>query len=143
MPKVRSKIANVFRLLKQMIDDNPEYKKEIYNQTTNFVFNARLLFTAEEDENQSVSIIFNDGNIEVIEETIENPTLTLKYKKVKDLGKLPRSKPEEIVNMLLKNKLHTIGNMSHMTKFFFLMTYVLLKHKDAYDQRISRPEQNI
>ncbi|MHA1486701.1 MAG: hypothetical protein ACTSSC_05970 [Promethearchaeota archaeon] len=136
MPKVRSKIANVFRLLKQMIDENPEYKKEIYNQTTDFVFNARLLFTAEEDENQSVSIVFNNGNIKVIEETIENPTLTLKYKKVKDLGKLPRSKPEEIVNMLLKNQIHTIGNMSHMTKFFFLMTYVLLKHKDAYDQRI-------
>ena len=37
MPKVRSKIANVFSLLKQMIDDNPEYKKEIYNQATNFV----------------------------------------------------------------------------------------------------------
>ncbi|MHA1509513.1 MAG: pyruvate formate lyase family protein, partial [Promethearchaeota archaeon] len=136
MPKVRSKIANVFSLLKQMIDENPEYKKEIYNQETNFVFNARLLFTAEEDENQSVSIIFNNGNIEIIEETIKNPTLTLKYKKVKDLGKLPRSKPEEIVNMLLKNKIHTIGNMSHMTKFFFLMTYVLLKHKDAYDERI-------
>ncbi|MHA1241399.1 MAG: pyruvate formate lyase family protein, partial [Promethearchaeota archaeon] len=136
MPKVRGKIANVFRLLKQMIEENPEFKKEIYNQATGFIFNARLLFTAEEDENQSVSIVFNDGNIEIIEETIDNPTLTLKYKKVKDLGKLPRSKPEEIVNMLLKNKIHTIGNMSHMTKFFFLMTYILLKHKDAYDQRI-------
>ncbi|GAH42289.1 unnamed protein product, partial [marine sediment metagenome] len=97
MPKVRSKIANVFRLFKQMIDDSPEFQKEIYNQTTDFVFNARLLFTAEEDENQSVSIIFNDGNIEIIEETIENPTITLKYKKLKDMGKLPRSKPEEIV----------------------------------------------
>ena len=136
MPKVRTKIANVFRLLKQLIDENPEFKKEIYNQTTDFVFNARLLFTAEEDENESVSIIFNNGNIEVIEEAIENPTITLKYKKVKDLGKLPRSKPEEIVNMLLKNQIHTIGNLSHMTKFFFLITYVLLKHKDAYDERI-------
>ena len=138
MPKVRSKIANVFRLFKQWIDENPEFKKEIYNQKTEFVFNARLLFTAEEDENESVSIIFNNGNIEVIEETIENPTITLKYKKVKDLGKLPRSKPEEIVNMLLKNQIHVIGNMSHMTKFFFLMTYVLLKHKDAYDERIQK-----
>ena len=70
MPKVRSKIANVFRLLKQMIDENPDYNKEIYNQETNFVFNARLLFTAEEDENQSVSIIFNNGSVEIIEETI-------------------------------------------------------------------------
>ena len=135
MPKVKQKIANIFRLLKQMIEENPDFKKEIYNEETGMIFNARLLFSTYEDEDVSISIIFDNGNIEVIEGGIENPSLILKYKKVKDLGKLPRSRPEEVVNMLLKNQIHTIGNLSHMTKFFFLICYVLLKQKDDYDLR--------
>ena len=135
MPKVQKKIANIFRLLKQSIDEDPEFKKEIYNEKTGMIFNARLLFTTEEDENESISIIFNDGNVEVIEDKIDNPSITLKYKKVKDLGRLPRSKPEEVVNMLLKNQIHTIGNLSHMTKFFFLICCILLKQKEDYDLR--------
>jgi len=135
MPKVKQKIANIFRLLKQLIDENPEFKKEIYNEETGMIFNARLLFTTYEDEDVSISIIFDNGNMDVIEGAIENPTLTINYKTVKDLGKLPRSKPEEVVNMLLINKIHTTGNLSHMTKFFFLMTYILLKQKDEYDLR--------
>ncbi len=135
MPKVKQKIANIFRLLKQMIDENPDFKKEIYNKETGMIFNARLLFTTYEDEDVSISIIFDNGNVEVIEGGIENPSLILKYKTVKDLGKLPRSRPEEVVNMLLKNQIHTTGNLSHMTKFFFLICYILLKQKDDYDLR--------
>jgi len=135
MPKVKKKIANIFRLLKQSIEEDPEFKKEIYNEKTGMIFNARLLFTTEEDENESISIIFNDGNVEVIEDKIDNPSITLKYKKVKALGRLPRSKPEEVVNMLLKNQIHTIGNLSHMTKFFFLICCILLKQKEDYDLR--------
>ncbi len=135
MPKVKQKIANIFRLLKQMIEENPDFKKEIYNKETGMIFNARLLFSTYEDEDVSISIIFDNGNVEVIEGGIENPTLTLKYKTVKDLGKLPRSRPEEVVNMLLKNQIHTIGNLSQMTKFFFLICYILLKQKDDYDLR--------
>ena len=135
MPKVKQKIANIFRLLKQNIDENPDFKKEIYNEETGMIFNARLLFSTYEDEDVSISIIFDNGNVEVIEGGIENPSLVLKYKKVKDLGKLPRSKPEEVVNMLLKNQIHTTGNLSHMTKFFFLICYILLKQKDDYDLR--------
>ena len=135
MPKVKQKIANIFRLLKQMIEENPDFKKEIYNEETGMIFNARLLFSTYEDEDVSISIIFDNGNVEVIEDKIENPSLILKYKTVKDLGKLPRSRPEEVVNMLLKNQIHTTGNLSHMTKFFFLMCYILLKQKDDYDLR--------
>ena len=76
MPKVKQKIANIFRLLKQNIDENPEFKKEIYNEETGMIFNARLLFTTYEDEEVSISINFDNGNMEVIEGAIENPTLT-------------------------------------------------------------------
>ena len=44
MPKVKQKIANIFRLLKQMIEENPDFKKEIYNKETGMIFNARLLY---------------------------------------------------------------------------------------------------
>ena len=135
MARVKKKIANVFRLMKKTIDEDPQYKKEIYNEETGMVFNSRILFTTEEDEDESVSIIFNNGNMEIIEDTIENPTITIKYKKVKDFKRLPRSKPEEVINMLLKNKIHTSGNLSHMSKFFFLLVYILLRQKEAYNKR--------
>ncbi|TXT64985.1 MAG: hypothetical protein BAJALOKI1v1_490012 [Promethearchaeota archaeon] len=136
MPKINKKIANVFRILQKSIEETSEYKKEIYNGETGYVFNARIQFTTEEDESESVSIIFEEGNIEIIEDKIENPTLTLKYKILRDLKKLPRSKPQEVVNGLLANKIHTIGNLSHMTKFFFLLCRILLGHKDEYEQRL-------
>ncbi len=135
MAKVKQKIANVFRLMKQTLDEDHIYKKEIYNENTGYIFTSRILFTTEEDEDESVSVIFKDGNMEIIEDKIEDPTITVKYKKVKDFKKLPRSKPEEVINMMLKNKIHTRGNLSHMSKFFFLLVYILLKQKDAYDQR--------
>ena len=47
--------------------------------------NARIMFTTEEDESETVSIILNNGDIEVIEGKIDNPSLTLSFKKVKDL----------------------------------------------------------
>ncbi|TXT65769.1 MAG: hypothetical protein BAJALOKI3v1_70071 [Promethearchaeota archaeon] len=135
MARVKQKIANVFRLMKKTLDEDPNFTKEIYNEETGHVFNSRILFTTEEDEEESVSIIFNDGNMEVIEDIIENPSVTIKYKKVKDFKKLPRSKPEEVINMMLKNEIHTIGNLSDMAKFFFLLCYILLRHKDGFDQR--------
>lgn len=135
MARVKKKIANVFRLMKKSIDEDPQYKKEIYNEETGMVFNSIILFTTEEDEEESVSIIFDNGNMEIIEDTIENPTITIKYKKVKDFKRLPRSKPEEVINMLLKNKIHTSGNLSHMSKFFFLLVNILLRQKEAYNQR--------
>lgn len=135
MAKVKQKIANVFRIMKKSIDEDPTYKKEIYNEETGEVFNSRIVFTTEEDEEETVSIIFQDGNMEVIEEKIDNPSVTVKFKKVKDFKKLPRSKPEEVINMMLKNKIHTIGNLSDMSRFFFLLCYILLRQKDAYEQR--------
>ena len=135
MGKVQKKLATVFRLFKQTIEENEEFKKEIYNEETGMIFNSKIMFTTEEDENETISMIFDNGNVEVIEGKVENPSITLKYKKVKDLGKLPRSRPDEIVHLLLKNKIHAIGNFSHMTKFFFLLCYILLKHKEGYDQR--------
>jgi formate C-acetyltransferase len=135
MAKVNKKIANVFRILKKAIEENPEYKREIYNEKTGDIFNARIVFTTEEDEEESVSIIFKDGSVKIVEDKVENPTITLKYKKVRDLKKLPRSKPQEVVNGLLTNKIHTNGNLSDMTKFFFLLCRILLGHKESYDQR--------
>ncbi|MBD3194507.1 MAG: formate acetyltransferase [Candidatus Lokiarchaeota archaeon] len=144
MAKVNKKIANVFRIMKKSIDEDPQYKKEIYNEETGMVFNSRILFTTEEDKEESVSIIFNNGNMEIIEDIIDKPTITIKYKRVKDFKKLPRSRPEEVINMLLKNKIHTIGNVSHMSKFFFLLCYILLGQKEGYEQRKQeRVEKNI
>ena len=135
MPNVKQKIGTVFKFLKQQIEENPEFKKEIYNKETGMAFNARVMFSTYEDEDINVSIIFNNGNIEVIEDKIENPSVTVKFKKVRDLGKMTRSKSDDVMNKLLKNQIHTIGKLGHLTRFFFILSYVLLGEKDAYQRR--------
>ena len=68
-------MANKFRLFKKMIDENELYKKKIYNEGTGMIFNSRILFTIEGNETDYVAIIFEDGDIEVIEEKIDDPSV--------------------------------------------------------------------
>ena len=135
MGKEQKKIANIFRLLKKMIDENEDYKLEIYNQDTGMIFNSRLLFSIEGNEIDYVAIIFKDGNIEVLEEKIDNPSVKFIFKTARGLGKLSRANTQEIVYSLLNNKIQYIGSLSVVTKFFFLLSYVLLKQKDDFDKR--------
>jgi len=136
MGEAQKKIATVFRFVKKGIEDNPEFKKEIKNERTGMVFNARIMLTTEEDENESVSIIFNNGDIEVIEGKIENPSLTLSFRKVKDLGNLVgESKPEDAIYKFLRNEITPTGNLVHLARLFFLMQYVIMKPKKTYAKR--------
>ena len=135
MGKEQKKIANIFRLLKKMIDENEEYKKEIINEETGMIFNARLLFSIEGNEIDYVAIIFKDGDIEVLEEKIDDPSVKFIFKTARGLGKLSRANTQEIVYSLLNNKIQYIGSLSVVTKFFFLLSYILLKQKDDFDKR--------
>ena len=135
MGKQQKKLANIFRLFIKMIDENGEYKKEIYNEETGMIFNSRILFTIEGNETDYVAIIFKDGDIEVIEEKIDNPSVKFIFKTARGLGKLSRASTQEIVYSLLNNKIQYIGSLSDVTKFFFLLSYILLKQKDDFEKR--------
>ncbi|MHA1468314.1 MAG: pyruvate formate lyase family protein [Promethearchaeota archaeon] len=135
MGKVQKKIATAFKFLIKNFEDNPEFKKEIKNERTGMVFNARIMLTTEEDESETVSIILNNGDIEVIEGKIENPSITLTFKKVKDLGKLVGGKADDVITKLFRNEIATTGNLIHLNRFFFLLTYVIMKPKEAYTKR--------
>ena len=135
MGKEQKKLANIFRLLKKMIDESEEYKKEIYNEKTSYIFNAKIIFTIEGNEDDFVAIIFDNGNIEVIEENIDDPSVKFIFKTARGLGKLSRASTQEIVYSLLNNKIQYIGSLSVVTKFFFLLSYILLKQKDDFDKR--------
>ncbi|MEE9379239.1 MAG: pyruvate formate lyase family protein [Candidatus Lokiarchaeia archaeon] len=135
MGKEQKKLANIFRLFKKIIDENEEYKKEIYNEETEMIFNSRILFTIEGNETDYVAIIFEDGNIEIIEEKIDDPSVKFIFKTARGLGKLSRTSSQEIVYSLLNNKIQYIGSLSDVTKFFFLLSYILLNQKDDFEKR--------
>jgi formate C-acetyltransferase len=123
----------ILKLLKKKLK-KAKFKKEIYNEETGYIFNARILFTTE-DEEESFYIIFNNGKVRVDKGKIENPTVKLIFKKAKDLGQLYRTSAQDQVVMLLKNQMRYEGKMVDVMKFSFLIGLVLQGHRKKFQKR--------
>ncbi len=125
---------NVLDLAKDQLENNPSIKKEIYNEDTGFKFNARILFTTE-DEKENIFIIFKDGQVEVGAEIIDNPSVKLIFKDLSELKKLHEFSPQETMVLLLKNRFRYEGSLSEITRFSYLTSIILQGANRKYKRR--------
>jgi len=124
----------VLKVLKKRLENDPEFRKEIYNEETGFTYNARLFFTTE-DGKENLGVIFHEGKVSLSKVPIENPTITLIFKDSKDLAKLYRTSPQKTMTLLLRNRFRYEGNLTDVARFSFLTGYVLQGLKKKYQKR--------
>ncbi len=132
-------------LLAMIFDTRRKMRKEIYNEKTGFVFNAKYQFTTKDDE-VNVIVIFKDGKMTVSEGKIEDPNITIYYKDKETLANLYNKSAEESLDYLLTNEMGYIGNMSYLTKFSYLTSLVTAPKKRDYkgpENRLIYPIEDI
>jgi len=123
----------VLKLAKKKLE-KPEFKKEIYNEETGHVWNARIYFTTE-DGKEHLYIIFKNGNVEIGSEPLENPTIKLTFKNSEVLAKLYRTSPQNTMVSLLNNHFRYEGNLTDIARFSFLTAYLLQGRKKKFQKR--------
>lgn len=82
-----------------------------------------------EDNKVAQSLFFKNGKGKVCSGA-EGTETTLVLKDTKTLTKLASLPPNEILNLLLKNEMYSLGNMTNLQFFNFLIS-VLMKNKQA------------
>ncbi|GAF67467.1 unnamed protein product, partial [marine sediment metagenome] len=112
----------------------PEFIKEIYNEETGHVWNARIHFTTE-DGKEDLYVIFENGNVEIGSEPLEDPTIKLTFKNSDALAKLYRTSPQDTMISLLKNNFRYEGNLTDIARFSYLTSYLLQGRKKKFQKR--------
>ncbi|MFX1274726.1 MAG: pyruvate formate lyase family protein [Promethearchaeota archaeon] len=112
----------------------PEFKKEIYNEETGHVWNARIHFTTE-DGKDNLYVIFENGNMEIGSKPLEDPTIKLIFKNSKVLSKIYRISPQDTMVLLLNNHFRYKGNLTDIARFSFLTGSLLQGRKRKFQKR--------
>ena len=82
-----------------------------------------------EDGLVAQAISFKEGKVTVIP-SVENADTVLILQDTKVLAQLASLPPNEVLNLMLKNKMASSGNMSYLEYFNFLIS-VLMKKKQS------------
>ncbi|TFF97943.1 MAG: formate acetyltransferase [Promethearchaeota archaeon] len=131
----------ILKLFKWRLENSSKYRRLIYDEENGYIFNARILFKTENDE-EAFHIIFNDGKVTINKGSLEDPTANLIFKDSKDLGKLYRTSSNDQMVMLLKNKFRYKGNMSDILRFSFLTGRVLQSTRKKFMKRYKKKAKN-
>ena len=132
-------------LLAMIFDTRRKMRREIYNEKTGFIFNAKYQFTTK-DDTFNVHVIFKDGKMTVADGKIDDPNITIYYKDKETLANLYSKSAEESLDYLLTNEMGYIGNMSYLTKFSYLTSLVMgakIKDYKGPENRIIYPIEDI
>jgi len=132
-------------LLAMIFDTRRKMRREIYNEKTGFIFNAKYQFTTKDDA-FNVHVIFKDGKMTVTDGKIDDPNITIYYKDKATLANLYSKSAEESLDYLLTNEMGYIGNMSYLTKFSYLTSLVMgakIKDYKGPENRIIYPIEDI
>ncbi|MFX1590166.1 MAG: hypothetical protein ACFFC1_18660, partial [Promethearchaeota archaeon] len=132
-------------LLAMIFDTRRKMRREIYNEKTGFIFNAKYQFTTKDDA-VNVYVIFKDGKMTVGEGIIEDPNITIYYKDKATLANLYNKSAEESLDYLLTNEMGYSGNMSYLTKFSYLTSLVMgakIKDYKGPENRLIYPIDDI
>jgi pyruvate formate-lyase/glycerol dehydratase family glycyl radical enzyme len=132
-------------LLAMIFDTRRKMRREIYNEKTGFIFNAKYQFTTKDDA-FNVYVIFKDGKMSVADGKIEDPNITIYYKDKETLANLYSKSAEESLDYLLTNEMGYIGNMSYLTKFSYLTSLVMgakIKDYKGPENRLLYPIKDI
>ncbi|MHA1491477.1 MAG: pyruvate formate lyase family protein [Promethearchaeota archaeon] len=121
------------------------FLKEIYNEKTGFIFNAKYQFSTRDGE-FNLNLIFENGNITVAEGKIDNPNITIYYKDKKTLAETWDKSADETLEYLLTNEMSFDGNMAYLTKFSYitsLATGAKIKGYKGPENRLHHPIEEI
>ena len=118
-------------LLGMIFDTRRKMRREIYNEKTGFVFNAKYQFSTRDGE-VNCHLIFDNGKMTFGEGKIDNPNVTIYYKDKETLANLYDKSAEESLDYLLTNEMGYTGNMSYLTKFSYITSLVLAAKKIDY-----------
>ncbi|MFW9947018.1 MAG: pyruvate formate lyase family protein, partial [Candidatus Odinarchaeota archaeon] len=136
---------NQLNLLAMIFDTRRKMRREIYNEKTGFIFNAKYQFTTKDDK-VNIYVIFKDGKMTVHDGKIEEPNITIYYKDKETLAKLYDKSADESLDYLLTNEMGYIGNMSYLTKFSYLISLVMgakIKDYKGPENRLIYPLEDI
>jgi len=97
------------------------FRKEIYNEETGFIFNAKYQFKTR-DDTVNIYMIIADGKLTTGKGVIPDPDITIYYKDKATLAKIYNKSPEESLDYLLTNEMSYTGNMSYLTRFSYITT---------------------
>lgn len=95
------------------------FRKEIHNQDTGYIFNAKYQFKTR-DNIVNIFVIFANGKMKSGFGVTDNPDVTIFYKDKETLAKIYNKSPEEALDYLLTNEMSYTGNISYLTKFSYL-----------------------
>jgi pyruvate formate-lyase/glycerol dehydratase family glycyl radical enzyme len=146
--EIDKKIENFkeqLNLLAMIFDTRRKMRREIYNEKTGFIFNAKYQFTTKDDK-VNVYVVFKDGKMSVTEGKIDDPNITIYYKDKETLANLYDKSAEESLDYLLTNEMGYIGNMSYLTKFSYLTSLVMgakIKDYKGPENRLIYPIEDI
>ena len=126
MKKVKSEISVYLflfslKLLGLLFMVSKSLRKEIYNQDTGYIFNARYQFKTR-DNLVNIFVTIADGKLKAGFGTIQDPHVTIFYKDKETLAKIYSKSPEESLDYLLTNEMSYTGNMAYLTKFSYIST---------------------
>ncbi len=96
-------------------------RKEIYNEKTGFIFNAKYQFTTR-DGGFNLKLIFDNGKITAEEGIVDDPNIKIIYKDKATLAETWDKSADETLEYLLDNSMSFEGNMAYLTKFSYLTT---------------------
>ncbi len=106
-------LENLMRLMSLVLLFDKDYKKNIIG------FNGRYQFMSS-DGAITVAAVFNDDSMEVSEEVIADPNITITFKDGKALmGYLLSPKPD-VLGSLLRQEVQLDGNLNYLYKFAFM-----------------------
>jgi formate C-acetyltransferase len=132
----------MFRFLMKLISFlfkiSPNFRKEIYNEETGFIFNAKYQFTTRDDK-VNVYVIFENGKMRSGKGKVENPNITISYKDKETMAKIYNKSPDESLDYLLTNEMSYTGNMAYLTKF----SYITTRLKGAKIKDYEGPENQV
>jgi formate C-acetyltransferase len=107
--------------LLNVVFSRKRYRKEIINEKTGFIFNAKYQFSTRDGE-FDFYLIFNNGEITTGEGKVEDPNITIFYKDKATLAETWNKSADETLEYLLDNRMSYNGNMTYLTKFSYLTT---------------------
>lgn len=104
----------LLRILDLFFDLCEDFKKNILN------FNGRYLFRTRK-EIVVASAVFEGGEMEVMENGIENWDVRITFKDAATLRSFIFAKDPDVLDYLLDNAIDIDGNMNYLYKFLFMV----------------------
>jgi hypothetical protein len=113
-------LETLLKLMSLVLFLDPEYKRNIAG------FNGRYQFLSS-DNVITVSAVFRDDAMEVSEETIPDPNITVIFKDGKALMNYLLSPKPDVLGSLLRQEVRLDGNINYLYKFAYMAKRLQLK----------------